>query len=190
MKEYIILGNTQLTLHLEASEIWFISTVSYVSTHKKNTIGIEEQGAEVSSGKDKKNKCKNSSYIFLTNGKRIKVNDSLEEIKKTIDKYFAYSHDDFRRAGQSLIINTAHLYKIDSDRVYLLNRQSDGFMTGYSAGYSDCNEGTKPVCFNTQASEVDFMVSDNAIKDLKSFIEERYQGKNIMDYLKTLFEVK
>ena len=139
MKEYLIIGNSQYIYRIESSEIWYITPGKH-----------------------------NCSEFFLTSGKHFDVPLPLCEIKKKLDKYLRETHKKFRCIGEGLIINMDYLFMINkSEReIVLLNRRSDGFMDGYSAGISDAESNNKPVSIKLKSNTVNPSVSERAIKEL------------------------
>lgn len=152
MKEYLIIGNNSVIYRIDSAEIWYIAT----STEARNAI-----------------------EIFLTNGKNIRVFATLTGVEELINKYFKYSHGDFCRVGNSLIINMNYLFSINfpNSMVGLINRRADGFIAGYSTGYSDGKSDKKTHLFSFQKNEVTLPASRDALTKLKSAFEEKNNKK-------------
>lgn len=154
MKEFLILENSRELKHIDSSDIWYISADG------------------------------NYSNIFLTNGKKIQVTMQLGDVKKKIDKYLPHFHNDFRRIGQSLIINRIYLFSINltKQHVVLSDRRAEGYVVGYSAGYaagyssghSDYRSG-KPSYINLDMSSEGMVLtaSKDSLKRLKEELEKK-----------------
>ncbi|MBQ9588128.1 MAG: hypothetical protein IJR26_09765 [Bacteroidales bacterium] len=145
MKEFLILANSRELTHIESSDIWYISADG------------------------------NYSHIFLTNGNKILVTKQLGDVKKAIDTYLPHYRGDFHRIGQSLIINRIYLFSINltEQQLVLSDRRAEGYLVGYSAGYSDCRSG-KPSYINLDSTSKGKVLnaSKDSLKRLKEEIEK------------------
>ncbi|MBR4198685.1 MAG: hypothetical protein IKQ94_07935 [Bacteroidales bacterium] len=135
MKEYLKIKYDQYLYRVEWDEIWYITT-----DH-------------------------NVSLFFLTNGKHFKVRMPLYKVKEEIDKYFKGTHENFRYIGQSLIVNMYHSFMIGKKEIELVNRKADGFLVGYSAGYSDAESNNKPEAIKLKTNSVTLSIPENALID-------------------------
>lgn len=141
MSEYLFLSKDGVLYRIESSEIIYIVT-----------------GASVS---------KNNTLFVLTNGERISVHMSLQQVNKIIGKYFKNSYNNFRFVGGSMIINMVHLYAISTNKIGFVNRRADGYSTGYSAGYRDGRDD-RPPKIDVQSNVITEILPKDPLAKLKS----------------------
>ncbi len=154
MKEFLVLGKSREMKHIDSADIWYISADG------------------------------NYSNIFLTNGKKVQVTMQLGDVKKTIDKYLPHYCKDFRRIGQSLIINKIYLFGINltKQQVILSDRSAEGYAVGYAAGYAagyasghaDCRSGRPShIPLDTPSEGMTLTASKDSLKELKEELEKK-----------------
>lgn len=151
--EYLIIGAENSLYRIESSDIVYIIA-----------------GGEVK---------KNYSRIVLANGDYFDVHMSLVKVKERIDEIFKKTKKDFRNIGSSVIINMVNLSIISTERVGFTNRRSDGFCTGYSAGYWD-GKNNRPPKIDLVSNEISIPLKDLYKNPFEKFKAEIYSEFNII----------